>query len=97
MTKCFWVYIIANKSRTTLYIGMTNDLERRMLEHREGRIQGFSERYNTKYLMYCEEFDVITKAIEREKQLKKWKRAWKDELITSENPLWQDISAAWFE
>ena len=77
---------------TTLYIGVTNDLERRLIEHKQGENPGFTKRYNLHKLVYFEEFPGIIPAIGREKQLKWWKLEWKDELITSVNPDWEDLS-----
>ena len=95
MTKQYWVYIVTNENRSTLYIGMTNNLERRLSEHRLGEVDGFTKRYHVKYLMYFEDFSNVQDAITREKQLKKWKRTWKNELIEVDNPNWMDLSADW--
>ena len=97
MEKEYWVYIISNKDRTSLYIGVTNNLERRMREHREGTFEGHSRKYNLNRLMYYESFGYINDAISREKQLKKWERAWKNNLIMSMNKNWEDLSANWFD
>jgi putative endonuclease len=86
-----YVYILTNKLSGVLYIGVTNDLIRRISEHREGLIGGFTQKYKTKRLVYFEEFEYIDKAIEREKQLKHWDRKWKIELIEAVNPEWQDL------
>ncbi len=75
-----------------LYIGVTSDLFRRMYEHRNGLNEGFSKRYNLRYLVYFEHGTDIGAAIQREKQLKKWRRAWKEELISKMNPFWKDLS-----
>lgn len=91
----YYVYIISNRHRTTFYIGITNDLQRRMDEHRSGLIKGFSQRYRLKYLMYFEETDDITAAIGREKQLKNWHRDWKLNLIRSVNPTLDDLADSW--
>ena len=74
----YYTYILANKSDTTLYIGVTNDLERRVTEHRSGTIPGFTQKYNCHKLVYFESFSDVEQAIAREKQLKKWSRAKKD-------------------
>ncbi len=87
----YWVYILASKPRGTLYIGVTNDLVRRVSEHREGAVPGFTKDYNVKMLVYFEEHDDVERAIEREKKLKRWARAWKIELIRSKNPEWDDL------
>lgn len=91
----YFVYILTNFTRSTLYIGVTNDLVIRMEEHRSGKIEGFTKRYNVKYLVYFEEGDDIREAIYREKKLKKWNRAWKERLINETNPEWKDLSREW--
>jgi putative endonuclease len=87
-----WVYILTNEPNGTLYIGVTSDLARRLWEHREGFIEGFSKRYGLKRLVYVEWHEEITEAIHREKRLKHWPRDWKINLIVAENPHWDDIS-----
>ena len=91
-----YVYIVTNKSKT-LYIGVTNDLERRMWEHRQGIGSKFAAKYNITQLVYYETFEDIRDAIAREKQLKRWRREKKAWLIERENPGWSDLSANWFE
>ena len=86
-----YVYILTNKYNTTLYVGITNTLIRRIYEHKNKMQKGFSEEYNLSKLVYYEQFTDIVKAIEREKQLKKWNRAWKEHLINHKNPLWRDL------
>ncbi|MBT3991770.1 MAG: GIY-YIG nuclease family protein [Rhodospirillaceae bacterium] len=86
-----WVYILTNKPRGTLYVGVTADLARRIWEHREGRVDGFTKRYGLKQLVFVERHDVITQAIQREKLIKHWSRAWKIELVHSVNPRWADL------
>jgi putative endonuclease len=93
--RTFYVYILANASRT-LYIGMTNDLERRMFEHKTKRVPGFTARYGIDQLVYYEQCDGPWAAIEREKALKGWLRGRKVMLIESSNPAWDDLSAGWF-
>jgi putative endonuclease len=88
----FWVYILASKSRT-LYIGVTDDLRGRILQHRELRPGTFTARYNITRLVYVEQFHYINNAIAREKELKDWNRAQKIALIQSTNPTWQDLAA----
>ncbi len=95
--KSYFVYLLTNHTRTTLYIGVTNDLKRRIYEHKNGLVEGFAEKYRLYYLVYFEETNDIYSAIEREKQLKKWNRKWKDELIEETNPEWNDLSNGWFE
>lgn len=80
------VYILASGHYGTLYIGVTNDLHRRMTEHREGQVPGFTKRYRVTKLMYVEAFEQIGDALQREKSLKEWPRAWKINLIERDNP-----------
>lgn len=87
----YWVYILASKPRGTLYVGVTNDLLRRISEHREGAVPGFTKDYNIKMLVYFEEHPDVEQAIAREKKLKRWARAWKIELIRTRNPDWDDL------
>jgi putative endonuclease len=87
----FWVYILASRSRV-LYIGVTNDLTRRVQEHKQSLIPGFTQQYRVTRLVYFEEFDDIRDAIAREKQLKGWLRARKLKLIEARNPTWDDLS-----
>ncbi|MFI5351878.1 MAG: GIY-YIG nuclease family protein [Candidatus Binatales bacterium] len=89
--RSYYVYILASLSRT-LYIGVTNDLERRVLEHVEELTPGFTSKYHIKRLVYFEEFGDIEAAIAREKQLKGWRREKKTRLIESMNPKWNDLS-----
>ena len=91
----YYVYILTNQSRT-LYIGVTNNLERRILEHRSKINPGFTKKYNISLLVYFEVFNYIRQAIQREKMLKGWKRSKKIKLIESENPYWKDLSKEWF-
>ncbi|WP_218972162.1 GIY-YIG nuclease family protein [Labilibaculum filiforme] len=86
-----YIYILSNKNRTTLYIGVTSDLDRRIAEHVEGEGSKFSSKYNLTDLVYFEEFDDIGDAILREKQLKNWRREWKMNLIKSLNPELKDL------
>ncbi|WP_306742164.1 GIY-YIG nuclease family protein [Marinifilum sp. D714] len=86
-----YIYIMSNKNRTTLYIGVSSDLNRRIAEHSEGIGAKFTKRYNLTDLLYYEEFDDISEAIAREKQLKNWKREWKLNLIKSLNPELKDL------
>ena len=87
----YYVYILASKRRGTLYTGVTNHLIRRGHEHREGLAPGFTRNYGVKTLVYLETFGDIRLAIEREKQLKKWRRDWKIALIEDSNPDWVDL------
>ncbi len=87
----YYVYIMANKTDSTLYIGVTNDLVRRVYEHKNKLIEGFTCRYNVTKLVYFEITEDINAAIAREKQLKLWKRDKKNSLIASLNPRWEDL------
>ncbi len=91
MPKQFYIYILASKRDGTLYIGMTNDLVRRVWEHKTGAVEGFTKRYNVHRLVWYEAADTALAAIAREKQLKKWNRAWKLRLIEKANPDWKDL------
>ena len=93
----YYVYILTSKRNGTLYIGLTNDLERRMLEHKKKIYKGFTSKYDVHLLVYFEEFESHKEAYSRELQIKKWKRTWKLELIEKENPLWIDLSKDWFD
>ena len=85
------VYIVTNKPRGTLYIGVTDDLVRRIHEHREGLVAGFTKRYGLKQLVYLERYDDPQTAIQREKNIKHWSRAWKLDLMATVNPQWRDL------
>lgn len=89
--KIYFVYILASKRNGTLYIGVTNDLVRRIYEHKEKMVKGFTKKYNVSLLVYYEEHGNIHSAIQREKQMKKWNRAWKIDLIEKYNPKWLDL------
>ena len=91
MNKQFYVYILASKKNGTLYIGVTNNLIRRVYEHRNNLIPGFTQKYNVHQLVYYEIFHDIYEAITREKRLKKWKRQWKIDLIKKLNSEWKDL------
>jgi putative endonuclease len=92
MPKTYYVYILASKRNGTLYIGVTNDLARRVMEHREGLVPGFTKKYGVKTLVYYETFDDINAAIHRETRLKKYKREWKINLIQQHNVEWRDLT-----
>lgn len=85
------VYILASKRNGTLYIGVTSDLRKRIWEHREGFVDGFTKKYSVHRLVYYELFADMYNAITREKRLKKWRRAWKIRLIEEKNPRWDDL------
>jgi len=91
MPKLYFVYILASKRNGTIYIGVTNDLIRRVWEHREGAAVGFTKKYGVTTLVYYECFEEISAAIQRETRLKKWKRLWKIALIEKDNPRWLDL------
>ena len=91
----YFVYILSNWNDSVLYIGVTSNLPRRLYEHRNHLVDGFSNKYNTHKLVYFEETDDVYSAISREKQLKKWSRVKKNELITRVNPEWCDLSKDW--
>jgi putative endonuclease len=90
----YWVYILASDRNGTLYVGVTNDLYARVMEHREGLVSGFTKRHGVKRLVYFEEHGDIETAIAREKSIKRWRRAWKLQLIEQANPQWRDL---WLE
>ena len=94
--RTYYVYILTNASRT-LYVGVTNSLERRMHQHRMKTVPGFASQYNITMLVYYEAFERPDDAIAREKQLKRWSRAKKVALVESLNPSWADLSAGWFD
>ena len=87
----YWVYLLASAPRGTLYVGVTNDLIRRVYEHREKLADGFTKRYNVNRLVYYEAHDTIAAALQREKNIKHWSREWKIDLIVTINPNWHDL------
>lgn len=89
--KTYYIYILTNQKHGVLYIGVTNDLKRRVYEHKNKLNEGFTKKYNTTRLVYMEETNSINDALQREKQLKKWNRAWKIKLIDEYNPEWLDL------
>jgi putative endonuclease len=93
--KTGYVYIMTNRSRSSVYIGVTSDLERRVWQHKAMTMPGFTARYRRVYLVLIEEFSSMDDAIAREKQLKNWSRSKKDALISADNPAWSDLSAGW--
>lgn len=90
--KTYYLYILASKRNGTLYIGVTNNLVKRVYEHKENLVPGFTRKYNIHCLVYYEQFTDIHSAIAREKRIKKWKRQWKLNLIEKTNPHWNDLS-----
>ena len=97
MSGCYFVYMMASTNQRALYIGVTNDLQRRVWEHRNGEIPGFGSDYHCVHLLYFEEYGDVRAAIEREKQLKGWRREKKNRLVASQNPHWKDIAADWLQ
>jgi len=91
MEKEFYIYIMANKPNGTLYIGMTSDLVKRVWQHKQGLVEGFTKKYAVGNLVYYETYHDSENAIKRERQMKKWKREWKIELIEKSNPKWLDL------
>lgn len=92
MMKQYYVYILASRHNGTLYIGVTNDLKRRIVEHKSGLVDGFSKKYSVDRLVHFEHYEDIRNAILREKRLKTWKREWKIRLIEETNPEWRDLT-----
>ncbi len=90
--RCGWVYILTNKPHGTLYVGMTSDLRARMLQHKQGLVDGFTKRHGLDRLVYSERHDLIVQAIQREKTVKHWVRQWKINAIEAMNPTWRDLS-----
>jgi len=88
----YFIYLLTNKTNKVLYIGVTNNLERRIFEHKNKLVEGFTKKYNLNKLVYYEATNDIDGALEREKQLKNWHRDWKINLINSSNPAWKDLS-----
>ena len=87
----YYVYILASKQNGTLYIGVTNDLARRVNEHKQGEVEGFTQEYSVNKLVYYDETSDVHEAIDAEKRMKKWKREWKLNLIDEFNPTWTDL------
>ena len=92
----YYVYIITNRNKTVLYLGITNSIMRRLSEHADLRIAGFSNRYRCKYLVYYEKHTYVNNAISREKEIKKWNRKKKEHLINQFNPEWKFLNKAVF-
>jgi putative endonuclease len=91
MNEGYFVYILASKRNGTLYIGVTNNVVKRVFEHKSGFVEGFTKKHNVKDLVYVENHSTPEEAIHREKCLKRWKRDWKIKLIETQNPLWNDL------
>jgi putative endonuclease len=96
VVRTYWVYILASRSRV-LYTGVTNDLARRVNEHKQGLTHGFTQKYRVTRLVYFEEFVDVHAAIAREKQIKAWARAQRVKLIEARNPTWEDLAQNWFQ
>lgn len=95
-TRHYYVYLLTNRHNTVLYTGVTNNLERRVHEHKTKAIPGFTAQYNVNKLVYFEETINVQAAIAREKEIKGWRREKKDALVDSINPDWKDLSEEWF-
>jgi len=93
----FAVYILCNKPNGTLYVGFTNNLQRRMLEHKNAVVESFTKRYGLTQLVYVESYKYVSDALRREKQLKGWQRRWKIDLIEQQNPQWVDLYDQFFK
>jgi putative endonuclease len=91
MDQIYYIYILASSRNGTLYIGITNDIARRVWEHKQGLVEGFTKKYGVTILVHYESYAHPQEAIKREKNLKKWKRAWKLQLIEEQNPTWRDL------
>jgi putative endonuclease len=89
---CYWVYILTNHNHRVLYIGVTGDLARRIAEHKNGLVPGFTTRYKVTKLVYVEKFQYVDNALDRETDLKRWKREWKIQLIEKFNPGWDELN-----
>ena len=96
-THQYFVYLLASKIRGTLYLGVTNDLQRRVYEHKKALVKGFTQKYGVAKLVYFETFQDVNEAIQREKNIKKWKRAWKIRLIEANNTNWDDLAINWYD
>ncbi len=91
----YYLYILTNWNDKVMYVGVTKDLTRRLCEHKNKLIPGFTTKYNVNKLVYFEETEDVRAAIEREKEIKKWRREKKDELVKTRNPGWKDLSSEW--
>ena len=92
MAHTYYVYLLTNWNNKVMYVGMTNNIERRMYEHKKKLVKGFTQKYNLNKLVYVEETQEVNAAILREKEIKKWRREKKDSLVNGENPQWKDLS-----
>ncbi|MEJ7692833.1 GIY-YIG nuclease family protein [Daejeonella sp.] len=94
--KEYYVYMLTNKYNNVLYIGVTNNIRRRVFEHKQKLVYGFTSKYNCNKLVWYETFTDINQAIKKETQIKTWQRSWKNNLINKTNPQWLDLAAGWF-
>ena len=94
--KIYYTYLLANKRNGTLYVGVTSNLEQRMYQHKHKIFSGFTKKYSVDKLVWCGETSDVNEAIYKEKQIKKWKRQYKLNLIETDNPEWKDLSEDWF-
>jgi len=95
MNNTYYIYFLSNNTNSVLYIGVSNNLQRRLYEHKNGFVEGFTKRYHTHRLIYFEQTNSIEVAIRREKQLKGWARKRKNQLVEQVNPKWSDLSLHW--
>jgi putative endonuclease len=93
----YWIYLMTNRWKNVLYTGVSNSLENRIWQHKNGAVPGFTKKYNCDRLVYFEEYSEITDAIAREKQIKGWTRVKKNALVTAKNPDWQDLAEHWYD
>ena len=91
----YYVYILTSQNNKVMYVGVTNNIKRRLYEHRNGILKGFTKEYNVHKLVYLEQFPYSINAIEREKQIKGWKREMKNKLVETQNPMWEDLGMKW--
>jgi putative endonuclease len=91
----YYVYFLTNKNDNVMYVGMTNDLARRVYEHKNGLVEGFTKKYRVHKLVYYEVTESVLAALEREKEIKKWRREKKNQLVEKMNPTWEDLSLKW--
>jgi putative endonuclease len=91
----YYVYLLTNWNNKVMYVGITNNLERRLYEHKQNLVNGFTERYKVHKLVYYEQTDDVRIALEREKEIKKWRREKKNTLVIQTNPGWKDLSLEW--
>jgi putative endonuclease len=95
MDKTYYIYLLTNWNNKVMYVGVTSDLECRVYEHKNKLVEGFTEKYNVNKLVYFETTNDVMAAIEREKQIKKWRREKKNQLVVEMNPEWKDLSLEW--